>query len=350
MRTQGYSALFAETEGTRAALNAARAVFAPVISGSAVDASAQRAVRMWSAVESVLRAVTERADLNGQALVREASRLERLSLEGAHALIALHGWQEQTQAPTPVESTLDDAPSDTERRLATDALAALDFAVTNLSPTPTTRTSKASSTDAPPLLAPPAAWDNVVPPSGGIFRSPGVLLAILAAVLLGGTGAWYVYGLRQKSTAMEDGLAAYQRGSRETARIAFAKAAQEQPDDVRPLVYLGRIARDDGNSLVARRYLEAAVRVAPTSALANRELAGALLADGTPEIARRFYVRALQLDPTDRVAQGFLACALVRLGRVDESKRWSDRAGPGDWTSCVNDAPPPPPPTPPASR
>ncbi len=348
MRTRGCSALFAETEVARAALNAAQAVFAPVISGLAVDSAGQRAVGMWSAVESVLGAVTDRADLNGQALVREASRLERLSLGDAHALIALYGWQEQTQQLIHVESTLDTAPSDTERRLATDALEALKVAVTNVSPTITTRVSTVSSTDVPPPLAPAAAWTVVVAPAHGVFRSPGVLLAMLAVVLLGGTGAWYVYGLRQKSTAMEDGLAAYQRGSRETARIAFAKAAQEQPDDVRPIVYLGRIARDDGNSLAARRYLEAAVRIAPTSAVANRELAGALLADGTLEIARRFYVRAVQLDPTDRVAQGFLACTLLRLGRVDESTRWSDRAGPGDWTSCVHREPPPP--SPPASR
>lgn len=327
----------------RAAIDAARAVFAPVINATAVDAPAQRATAMWSAAESVLAAVTQRADLNGQALVREASRLQRLSLEGAHALIALHGWQEQTQEPTHLESTVVGAPSDTERRLATDALQTLELAVANLASQPTVNRSSALSPKAPPVLAPSAAWENVATSERGLLRSPGVLLALLAVVLLGGAGAWYVYGSKRTSTAMDDGVAAYQRGSRETARIAFAKAAQEQPSDMRPLLYLGRIARDDGNSLAARRYLEAAVRVAPTSALANRELAGALLADGTPDIARRFYVRALQLDPTDRVAQGFLACAFVRLGRVEEAQRWADRAGAGDWSNCVNSAPTPPP-------
>ena len=320
-------------------MNAARVVFAPVIDGTAVDAPAQRAMAMWGAAESVLTVVTQRADLHGQALVHEASRLQRLSLEGAHALIALHGWQEQTQEPMHVESTVIGAPTDTERRVATDALQTLELAVANLAPQPTVSRSSASSANALPRLAPSAAWENVGTPARGLFRSPGVLLAMLAVVLLGGASAWYVYGSKHTSSDMDDGVAAYQRGSRETARLSFLKAAQQQPGDMRPLLYLGRIARDDGNSLVARRYLEAAVRVAPTSALANRELAGALLADGTPDIARRFYVRALQLDPTDRVAQGFLACAFVRLGRMDESKRWADRAGPGDWSNCVNNTP-----------
>ncbi len=335
--------MFAETDVARVAIEAARAVFTPVINATAVDAPAPRAIAMWRAAESVLAAVTQRADLNGQALVREASRLQRLSLEGAHALIALLGWQEQTQESTHVESTVAGAPSDTERRLATDALQTLEFAVADHARQPSVSTVSASSVKAPALVAPSAAWESVATSERRLSRSPGVLLALLAVVLLGSAGAWYVYGSKHKSTAFDDGVAAYQRGSRETARIAFAKAAQEQPDDMRPLVYLGRIARDDGNSLAARRYLEAAVRVAPTSALANRELAGALLADGTPDIARRFYVRALQLDPTDRVAQGFLACAFVRLGRLEESKRWADRAGTGDWSSCVNDAPRSPP-------
>jgi Flp pilus assembly protein TadD len=72
--------------------------------------------------------------------------------------------------------------------------------------------------------------------------------------------------------------------------------------------------------------------------VAQRELASVLLADGNPELARRFYVRAIELDPRDRLAQGFLGCALLRLGRVDEARRWLDRAGPGEWSACA--APP----------
>ena len=119
------------------------------------------------------------------------------------------------------------------------------------------------------------------------------------------------------------------------ARLNFARVAQRDPRDARPLVYLGRIAREEGDLARARRFLESAVRVEPASALANRELAATLLADGQPELARRFYVRALEQDPNDRLAQGFLGCALFRLGRVEEARRWYDRAGVGDWTACL---------------
>ena len=99
------------------------------------------------------------------------------------------------------------------------------------------------------------------------------------------------------------------------------------------------MSREDGDLPRARRLLTASVRLAPNSALASRELASVMLADGQPEIARRFYVRALQLDPADRVAQGFLGCALFRLNRFDEARRWTDRAGPGDWSRCVAPTP-----------
>ena len=165
MLTQDCSALFAEPDVARAAIDAARAVFAPVINATAVDAPAPRAMAMWSAAESVLAAVTQRADLNGQALVREASRLQRLSLEGAHALIALHGWQEQTQESTHVESTVVGAPSDTERRLATDALQTLEFAVADHARQPSLRRENALSTKAPPVLAPSAAAPPAAPGS-----------------------------------------------------------------------------------------------------------------------------------------------------------------------------------------
>jgi hypothetical protein len=66
-----------------------------------------------------------------------------------------------------------------------------------------------------------------------------------------------------------------------------------------------------------------------------------LLTAGNYELARRFYVRAVQADPSDKTAQGYLGCALIRLGRVDEGRRWVTRAGPGTWSSCGTMAPAP---------
>jgi tetratricopeptide (TPR) repeat protein len=153
-----------------------------------------------------------------------------------------------------------------------------------------------------------------------------LLAAGLAALLFSGVG---------RGRPLEDGIAAYEAGQRMVARLAFEKALAADPDDARPLVYLGRLAREEGDLLQSRRLLEQAVQRAPDNPLTHRELASALLADGQPELARRFYVRALELDPSDRLAQGFLGCALMRLGRVEEARRWIERAGPGDWTGCV---------------
>ena len=176
----------------------------------------------------------------------------------------------------------------------------------------------------------------------------GLMIALLVVGALTALGWWV---LSQRSgRAYREGVAAYGRGARTVARTAFATAARQHPDDAGPLIFLGRMSREDGDLPRARRFLTTAVRLAPNSALATRELASAMLADGQPEIARRFYVRALQLDPSDRVAQGFLGCALSRLNRADEAHRWTDRAGPGDWSRCVASTPRAlPTPLPPAS-
>ncbi len=348
----------------RAALDAARVVFGPMLSDSAdVGASLNaRAAAATEAARSVLRAVTGRADLSGQPLIGEARKLGHLSLEDAYPLIALQAWTERARDDTESERG---ARLMQERTVATDALRSLEHAVRALENAPLVQS--ATSSFAPghgssnaysprPVVAPPPGegasrtappFDQLrdvrmlqeidAPRSRRAFvRSTGFIITVVAVLLLGGVGGWYAYNQRADSHDFQDGVAAYQRGAGEVARIAFAKAARSTPSDERPLVFLGRLAREDGNLPSARRFLDAAVRVAPQSAMANRELASVLLADGNPEVARRFYVRALQLDPNDRLAQGFLGCALFRLGRPEEAARWTDRAGPGDWMPCVN--------------
>ena len=330
----------------RAALDAARVVFGPMLSDSAnVGASLDaRAAAATQAAQSVLHAVTGRTDLRGQPLIGEARKLGRLSLEDAYPLIALQAWTERAR---------DDAESVTAERLmqehtvAADALRSLEHAVRALDNAPLVQ-------GAPSSFAPRQGSSKVYTPFDQVrdarmlqeidaprsrwafLRSTGFIITVVAVLLLGGVGGWYAYSQRNDSHDFQDGVAAYQRGAGEVARIAFAKAARRAPNDERPLVFLGRLAREEGNLPSARRFLDAAIRVAPQSAMANRELASVLLADGNPEVARRFYVRALQIDPNDRLAQGFLGCALFRLGRPEEAAKWTDRAGPGDWTPCVN--------------
>ena len=337
------------------ALEAARAVFvrsdAAVTDDLALATPAARATALWDSAELVLREVTKRNDLRGQAVLREASSQERLRLDDAHALVALRGWREQFLFEPPAPSTAHSSPSTMERALTTAAFGALAHAVSTIDAAAAAATSRrADRPSKPSPLAAPVetmAQPTVAPPLS-TKRRPRMMVLATAVLLLavGGVAAWYAVNSRQP-TSLSDGIAAYTRGSRETARIAFARAAREKPGDVTPLIFLGRIAREEGNIAASRRFLDAAVRLSPTSALANRELASSVLADGDAEVARRFYVRALQADPSDRLSQGFLGCALFRLGRAEEARRWLERAGPGDWTACVVE---PARPTPPPAR
>lgn len=386
----------------RAALDAARAVFGTMTAANAADASstaAGRALAAWRAAEGILRSVTGRTDLTGQALVGEARRTDRLTLGDAHVLVALFGWMERLQDPAQGDTSATSVPSDAERSVAREALLALEHAVatvlrdtardsargsaqshdlTGSSMGDLTRGARATSPYAPPApgagptwgassyerprdmneparsaaatsasgstgvggtATGPSATGGVNPyddvPRRRMAMSPRIIIGALLLLVLVGAGAWFALRGRGGS-AYAEGTTAYTAGSREAARIAFARAAQESPDDPRPLVYLGRIAREDGDLARARRFLERAVRLAPGSAIAQREMASTMLADGNPEIARRFYVRALEIDPSDRLAQGFLACALHRLGRFDDARRFVERAGPGDWTACLS--------------
>ena len=351
----------------RAALDAARVVFGRLhsenIGGEATTTVDVRAAEAWSAAETVLHAVTGRTDLRGQALIGEARKLGHLSLEDAYPLVALLAWTARA-SDDPMSMNGDRITQ--ERTVAADALRSLEHAVGALDNAPHMQSTESPfapgqrslSASSPPVAAPPPRerttsasppFDDVrtlqeveAPRSRwGFVRSTGFIISLLVVLLLGAAGAWFAFTHTSQSHDFEDGVAAYQRGAREVALIAFAKAARSAPNDERPLVFLGRLAREEGNLPSARRFLDAAIRVAPQSATANRELASVLLADGNPELARRFYVRALQIEPNDRLAQGFLGCALFRLGRPDEAARWTDRAGSGDWTPCLNASVPP---------
>ncbi|MBY0492364.1 MAG: hypothetical protein K2R93_21175 [Gemmatimonadaceae bacterium] len=352
----------------RAALDAARAVF------GAYDRTP--VPECWRAAQTLLQLVLQRPELTGQALVGEARRLQQLSLPDAHALVALTALADRHTGPASTEA---------ERIQVREAWMALQHALPAAvfepvvpgvaSYAPPTASAHASASYAPPSA--PAGTPGAVPPPRGVpsIAPPSVspnapptsadpvvelvppprarrnLLPLLAGAVLvvaAAAGAIWWFTVGRMDRLYQDGVAAYTRGAREVARDAFVELAQKQPTDARPLIYLGRMSREEGDLARARRFLTAAVRVAPTSAVAQRELASTMLADGQPEIARRFYVHALELDPSDRVAQGFLGCALYRLQRYDEAQRWATRAGAGDWQRCIGPVPTAPAAFPPA--
>lgn len=331
----------------RAALDAARGVFAA--------SDRYTAPELWHSAQGVLQGVIGRPELTGQALVTEVRQLGLINLADAHALVALAAWADRSTGL---------AENEAERILVREAWMALEHAIPEApiagfasAPAGTPPTSAPHQTWAPGGAAyghasaqtgAPAAPPPFIGDAGDADRSvkprrrwlwPAVGAVVLLAAL-GGSGTWW-FTTGQPERELAEAISAYQRGSREVARTAFARLAMEHPDDARPLIYIGRITREDGDLARARTFLTNAVRLAPESAVAARELASIMLADGQPEIARRFYVRALQLDPGDRIAQGFLGCALVRLGRFDEALRWIQRAGPGEWQQCLASMPAP---------
>lgn len=351
----------------RAALDAARVVFSPEAMGTST------APDLWQAAQVVLQRVLGRPELTGQALVAEARRLGVLTLSDAHALVALSSWADRSSGP---------AVNEAERIVLREAWMALEHAVPDTAPafgaTPNSASHSAphSAPHSTPHAAPySAAYSPPRPAPGHTTAGPTVAgttagstprptftpepvlrdaddaagerrlaawrrvpmaawaTLVLLLVASGAFGVWYWQGRADRAFA--DAVAAFRSGNPTLARTAMADMARDFPGDARPLVYLGRMSREDGDLPRARRLLTAAVELAPNSAIASRELASLMLAEGQPEIARRFYVRALQADPNDKVAQGFLACALHRLQRFDEARRWYERAGPGEWQGCL---------------
>lgn len=370
---------------TRASLEVARVALGRMTAQGAhtpVVTMATRAREAWASVESLLRATTGRADLAGQALLTEARRVDALDMDGMHALVALREWVERTMAPGSAAQMLTLPPTEAETAVATISLAALERAIGGgalpvapvlpAQPDTSSRSRWAPQpvgdvvddinvvTPKPPSAwAPPAAPNHVPPPpfnpqnakrnsnddspttiaDAGDKRSmsSGLIMGmLLLLVAIGSVGSFFYFkGRGGEGSTTEQGAAAYARGAKEAARIAFVKAVQENPDDARALTYLGRISREQGSTATARQYLEKAIRIEPNNAVATRELASALLADQQYELARRFYVRALTINPSDRVAQGFLGCSLFKLNRNEEAQRWMDRAGTGDWSACA---------------
>ena len=337
------SASFAES--ARAAWTAARPLWRELHDATRRDGtvvSPESLARVWQATASVLHTLAPNAapdDVKAQIVALRQQGV--CTLDEAHALIDLEAYVRQVTTDGAVAHHATDATrlmlargeAAVERLVQTADAASVSVPLAAEYARTAARTAADVATpraDAPPPPPPPAASART--------RSSGFVVglvvvcfgaAAIAALLFSGVG---------RRDALQEGISAYEAGQRMVARLAFERAAVDDPADARPLVYLGRLAREEGDLRTSRRLLEQAVQRDAEYALAHRELASALLADGQPELARRFYVRALGLDADDRVAQGFLGCALARLGRFDEANRWVQRAGPGDWSACVTDA------------
>lgn len=306
--------------------------------------STSTASELWAAAQSVIQSVLARPDLSGQTLISEARARGKVGLNDAYALVALLSWAEESAdavRDTSHERVLGEAMSALHRCVPTEHrngppagtpvfVSATTSEVSNAGPVVSV-TAPATS----PATAPATAAALVPTQTSDGSRTLAVATVIgLTLMTIAALGGW----LLLRSSRGGDFNAAvelYQSGAPESAESLFESVRETRPDDERPLIFLGRIARDKGEMEKSRTLLTNAVEIAPSNSLAARELASTLLASHQPDLARRFFVRAIELDPSDKLAQGFLGCALMQLGRTDEAARWLERAGSGEWEVCA---------------
>lgn len=322
------------TAGSRAvhgALDTGRPAIGRLANATHADDIAAAILEAWDASQEALRAVVGQPSLGGQALIRELRQRNALSLDQAHALVEFGAAAERVRVS-------DYIPTEADVRAARVGFQQLE-AVVQSGGVRTASALPPAQPPPPPALEPPAA---ALPPgpgaalhagarrsSLGMVLGAGLVLAVIAAATFYGWRWWT--GPR----ALEQARAAYAAGRRIEARDQFAIVARRRPNLAEPHIYLGRMAREDGDRQTAMRELETAVRLEPRSATALREMGSYLLSIGDAQLASRFYVRAIEANPQDRTAMGYLACALVRLGRFEEAQRFLSRAGQGPWSVCA---------------
>ena len=334
-----------------AALDAARPLIARLDLSRDPEDNAADLLDAWSSAETALRAYLGGSGLGGQALVRELRQREMLSLEQAHGLLEFLSARDRANRPSYRPTSADVA-------AAREGFVRLEEALGTGALTPAAYAAAAGYGTSGAGYGPPRGAAAPVPPPSdvrpagiattgemGVYqprpegRGPGRLMAALVGlVLLLGVGGYALFARGGGTSATNEAVTLYSQGRREAARAAFEKIAKDDPSAATPHIYLGRIAREEGDLRSAQNELQMAVRLEPTNSVALREMGSYLLAVGNNELARKFYVRAIEANPSDRSAQGFLGCSLARLGRAAEAQTWLQRAGSGPWTACT--APP----------
>ena len=333
-----------------AALETARPVVARLDPARHPEETAADLIELWSSIETALRSLVGGSILSGQQLVRELRQRELISLDQAHSLLELLAVRDRVQH-TNYNPTAGDI------GVAREAYTALSEGLTARTSAPLAEPPPPSQRAAPSSRG----IDYMPPPDTGQRRGPGLMIALMILAVLAAAGALYYYYTTRPGGQMEmaRGIQAFNAGRREEARAYLERVVRADSTLVIPHIYLGRIAREEGDLPTAERELRTAVQLDPRNALAQRELGALFLSRGQqfanqqrPDLAkadydaaRRSYVRAIQLDPTDRAAQGYLGCALMRLGRTQEGMSWLKRAGQGSWSACALQQQPTPTPT-----
>ena len=312
-----------------AALDIARPVIARLDASRNSEDVAADLIESWSAVETALRSLVGGSSLGGQALIRELRQRQMLSFEQANSLAEYQAARDRAQStnyrPSPADIS---AARDGFLKLESGLLASVN------PPAPIASPTAASSAATRPMVS-----GDTIERAGPRRSFPVAILGIALAVLvLVGVGGWWFFG-RGANDDVHAGVQLLNQGKREVARDVFKKAARDDPNSAMPLVYLGRMFRDEQRYDSANAYLQAAIRRDTKSAAALKEMAKLLFIVGNYDGARVFFVRALTASPGDRESAGYLGCSLVRLGRPNDAQPFFARAGQGEWSACANAAP-----------
>ncbi len=335
----------------RAALDAARASFDALQSPSiSPEEGSALLVAAWKGAEDALRALAGTSVLEGLALVRELRQRNLLTLDDAHALVDLQAASERAKTPDYAPTPADVAAARTSYdKLSEAASREVGSGMPNGSasgagPTPVSGPLSPPTTPRPNDTTPPYMSEVAAPPQRNTL---GIVLLVVLLLAVVGAGAFYMAKRGVQPDDLARGRQAYAAGDRATAKNSFSIVAGAQPNLAEPHIYLGRIAREEGNFPAASGHLRRAVELEPSNAVAMRELAALLLATNQLELARSFYERAIRLNPDDKTSLGYMGCTLARLGRPDLAQRFAARAGAGTWQQCLQ---PPMPAAPPVTQ
>jgi tetratricopeptide (TPR) repeat protein len=310
-----------------AALAPARPLVARVDPSQHSEEIAADLLDIWNATEVALRALLGGSALSGQPLIQELRQRNLISIDQAHALLDFLAARDRVKRT-------EYRPTSADINAAREAYNRLDQGLRDEA---ASVAPGATATAAGSPLQPSVVPTPVPPPKRS--RVPWLPIGALLLVLAAAGAAWYFFERGGPSAAMRRGMEAYRSGRLALARTEFQDAANARPDDPYPHIWLGRVARDQGDFATAGREISRAVQLDERNYQAHRELGSYFLTLRNYDAARRSFVRALEIQPRDRTALGYLGCSLIRLGRLDEGQRFLARAGQGPWLACAPPAP-----------
>ncbi len=313
-----------------AALAPARPLVARVDIAQNPEEIAADILDIWNAVEVAMRALLGGSALGGQPLIQELRQRNMISIDQAHALLDFLAARDRVKRTEyrPTSADIDaarEAYNKLDQGLRAEAASAGASATAATARAPGASAATVVTTEASPARRSRIPWLPI-----------GALLLVLAAA----GAAWFFFERGGPSAAMRRGTEAYRGGRLALARTEFQDAANARPEDAMPHIWLGRVARDQGDFATAGREISRAVQLEPSNYQAHRELGSYFLTLRNYDAARRSFVRALELQPRDRTSMGYLGCSLIRLGRPDEGQRFLTRAGEGPWIACAPQAMP----------